>query len=86
LQEVCQEKGLDPQSLLDDLEASAFAPSDEPEVDPASMSLTQLADHIIATHHDYLRREFARLEPIMQKVARVHGENDGESRGFLVME
>lgn len=76
LQEVCLEKGLDPQSLLIELEDSASAPAEEPIVDAAAMSLTELADHIEQTHHAYLRKEFRRLDAMTEKVAEVHGKND----------
>ena len=76
LETVCQEKGLEPQSLLNDLEESASAASQESVVDPASMSLTELADHIVRTHHDYLRKEFRRLDEMTGKVASVHGKDD----------
>jgi regulator of cell morphogenesis and NO signaling len=76
LAEVCEEKGLDPRSVLHDLEESATAPVEEPMVEPMSMSLTALADHIVETHHDYLRKEFPRLDEMTAKVAHVHGKND----------
>ena len=76
LERVCQEKGLDPQALLNDLEESASVPSQKATDDPASMSLTELADHILKTHHDYLRKEFRRLDEMTAKVASAHGKSD----------
>ena len=40
--------------------------------------MTELADHIEATHHAYLRREFPRLSELSAKVASVHSENHPE--------
>jgi regulator of cell morphogenesis and NO signaling len=42
-------------------------------VDAAAMSLTQLADHIEQTHHQYLKRELPRLSPLVEKIAAKHG-------------
>lgn len=72
LEEACAKQGLDPDQLMAQLRAaSQQAPA--PAVNPAAMSLTQLADHIEQTHHVYLRSELSRLDILTEKVARVHG-------------
>jgi regulator of cell morphogenesis and NO signaling len=76
LHEVCWEKGFDPQAFLVKLERSASTPNEEPLVDAAAMSLTELADHIEQTHHEYLRGELPRLDALTEKVASVHGTID----------
>lgn len=76
LDQVCQKKGLDPKVLLATLQESAQGSAEESVVDAAAMSLTELADHIVETHHDYLRSELPRLAGMTQKVAAVHGEKD----------
>jgi regulator of cell morphogenesis and NO signaling len=75
LAQACQEKGLDAQSLLEKLEACTAA-TDDSLVDAASMSLTELADHIEKTHHAYLQSELPRLIWLTQKVASAHGSKD----------
>jgi len=40
--------------------------------------LTDLINHIVGTHHQYVRSEIARLEPLFEKVCRVHGKNHPE--------
>lgn len=81
LEDACREKGLDPKTLLLTLEATASS-VDGAAVDAATMSLTDLADHIEQTHHAYLRSEFPRLNELTEKVASVHGEK--EARLFQV--
>jgi regulator of cell morphogenesis and NO signaling len=76
LDEVCHKKGIDAQVLLATLEASLQASPEEPTVNPASMTLTDLANHIEETHHAYLRTEFPRLDIMTEKVAAVHGEKN----------
>lgn len=43
-----------------------------------TMSLTELADHVITVHHQYLWEELPRLGALMAKVHMVHGPNHTE--------
>lgn len=77
LQEVCVEKGLDPQLLLAALhEFSSEEGGEEADLDVMTFSLAELADHIEATHHTYLRSELPRLDALTRKVSSVHGSTD----------
>jgi regulator of cell morphogenesis and NO signaling len=76
LEDVCRQKGLEPQSFLALLEQSASETDGEPIVDAAAMSLSDLIDHIHEAHHAYLRSELPRLNGLTEKVAAVHGAND----------
>lgn len=76
LEVVCREKGLDPQSFLARLSQSASSTDGENFVDAAAMSLSELVDHILETHHAYLRDELPRLNMLTEKVAAVHGAED----------
>ncbi len=80
LGEVCQAKGLDPQAFLATLEQVTSAHRSESDTDPSSMSLTELADHIQATHHAYLRDALPRLDMLTERVASVHGSDDPRLR------
>lgn len=73
---VCQEKGLDPGAFLAKLEQADSASDGESFVDAGAMSLTELADHILQTHHAYLRDELPWLNSLTTKVASVHGAED----------
>jgi regulator of cell morphogenesis and NO signaling len=75
LARACQEKGLDVAAIVAELEQTDVE-SEESFVDAASMSLSELADHIEHTHHAYLRNELPRLIGLTQKVASVHGGSD----------
>ncbi|MCL4694875.1 MAG: iron-sulfur cluster repair di-iron protein [Candidatus Hydrogenedentes bacterium] len=78
--EVCEKKMLDPGMLLEALDAEAATDADS-AFDYGSMSLSELADHIEATHHSYLRAELPRLSRMAQRVAKVHGDNDQRLQG-----
>lgn len=79
LREACEAAGQDANVVLVELQAlgapSAEAPSPK---DWLKASLTELMDHIEATHHATLRAELPRLADLLQKVLRAHGENHPE--------
>jgi regulator of cell morphogenesis and NO signaling len=73
---ACEKRGLEVGEVL-----QAISTNDEQAdlgtlVDVNSMGLTELANHIEATHHAYLREELPRLDSMTEKVARVHGDKD----------
>jgi len=76
LAEACLKRGLDIDAVLEILH-QADAQADQVDADainPETLSLTDLADHIERTHHAYLRAEFPRLDKMTEKVLRVHGK------------
>ncbi len=77
LGEVCEEKGLDTESVVRALvESDASASSHS--TDWTRAPLSHLTDHIVHTHHDYLREELPRLEFLVGKVLNAHGQNHPE--------
>jgi len=79
LREACAAAGLAPEAILTALTAleapSPGAPSPQSWLET---SLTALMDHLESSHHAYLRAELPRLEALLQKVLRAHGENHPE--------
>ena len=74
IEQASRRKRLDPNLLLFRLQNyKPAAPVQSPPVDAASMTLTELADHIEHTHHCLLRRELPRLAAMANEVASVHG-------------
>lgn len=77
LEDACQRKGLDLTSVIETLDQAGLdLGGEESRRNPSEMSLTELADHIEAVHHDYLRSELPRLDQLVNKVADAHGERD----------
>ncbi|NUQ01688.1 MAG: iron-sulfur cluster repair di-iron protein [Armatimonadetes bacterium] len=70
---ACERRGVNPEEVVAALEAHDLVAAPE-ETDWNTASLTELADHIVATHHAYLRAELPRLDAMTEKVARVHGD------------
>jgi len=78
LQEICEGKGLDVASIMDEIQAElSVGDGAGPRWDEADPS--DLIDHIIATYHGPLREELPRLEFMAQKVTRVHGDKMPEA-------
>ena len=76
LADACGEKQLDVTTLIATLEASDAASEHGDKPDPAQMSLAELVDHIIKTHHDYLRQALPPLSAMIDKVAGKHREHN----------
>lgn len=64
---TCEQKGLDVDSVMQQI---AEIPV---EVGLGSLSLTRLADHVVALHHEYLRESLPILTAQVDRVATVHG-------------
>ncbi|MDF1703081.1 MAG: hemerythrin domain-containing protein, partial [Planctomycetota bacterium] len=64
--------------LLDALRLMGPGASGEAPRDWTRVPLDEVMDHIVNTHHAFLRRELPRLAQIVETVARVHGEAHGE--------
>lgn len=77
LQQACEKRGLDAETVLLTVSAMAEAGGglNEAQTDWSKADLTSLCDHIEQTHHRYLAAELPRLQLLVDKVARVHGNN-----------
>ena len=78
LAEACATRGTDLDAVLNALRESETVASPDTEKDWSRESMTSLVDHIVATHHAYLREEFPRLTKMTEKVVQVHGERHSE--------
>lgn len=72
LREACERKSIAIETLLDELEAEAADPG-APLGNPAELPPSDLCQHIVQSHHEFLRRELPRLHAMAQRVAHVHG-------------
>jgi len=79
LDQVCGQAKLDTAEVIAQLEALQGAP--QAPTDPSVWSkapLSELIAHIESKHHTFTRTELQRVAPLMDKVARVHGEHHPE--------
>ncbi|RMF29307.1 MAG: iron-sulfur cluster repair di-iron protein [Bacteroidetes bacterium] len=79
IEEVCRSKGIEVERLLDELRQLQSG-NPQPDHDYQSWSPTFLADYIVQVHHNYVRSKLPMLRQYSEKVARVHGEANPETR------
>ncbi len=78
LKDACRERGLEPNEVLERLVEAERTTGGDANHDWLHMPLTQLCDHIEATHHGFMRRELPRLESLLGKVINAHAERHSE--------
>lgn len=71
--DICQKKGINYESVLEEIESLNTAVRDNEDWGKKDQS--ELIDHIINTHHAYLKEEFPRLNQLAKKVASRHGDH-----------
>jgi regulator of cell morphogenesis and NO signaling len=74
LGQACVEQGVEPEELLGELRGACLAPAAGPR--PEALATPALLEHLVGTHHAYLRRALPWLGELAAKVARVHGGED----------
>lgn len=77
LADACRKRGLDPAAVLGELEGAASSPAAD-ATDWQTAELGALMDHIVTTHHAYMKTELPRLEAMLAKVVQAHGAHHGE--------
>jgi regulator of cell morphogenesis and NO signaling len=76
LQQACEEIKVPVEQVIADLEN--VTSDSNISVDFDKMSLTQLANYIVLTHHDYVKRELPLIYSYLQKVVSRHGDSHPE--------
>lgn len=79
LREACEKRNID----LQEIEAQLHTLSSENSSDTASMTLSELSDHIIERYHEDLRCRLPELIALAQKVERVHGDHPASPTGLF---
>lgn len=75
LEEVCTAARVRVDDVLAAIEALELKAGADDLHDWSAASLKSLVDHILNTHHEYVRTEIPRLQQILDKVEAVHGKN-----------
>jgi regulator of cell morphogenesis and NO signaling len=76
LAHACGRRSLDPDTVVELIRAFDRKPPTAhalEERDWRAASIAELCDHIVATHHEPLRRELRRISGLLVTVTRVHG-------------
>ena len=71
--DACRKAGVDADIVKRDLEA-VLVDKSSVEPDFSARTLSELIDHILDSHHRFTYDELDRLQPLMDKVNKVHGD------------
>lgn len=77
VEEVCNKNGVNPDELLDKLDAISNSKGNS-AIDYKSWPLDLLAEYIEKTHHRYVEEKIPVLRQFLDKLCKVHGENHPE--------
>lgn len=75
--EACAAKGLDPAVVLGEIDQALQAGAED-TTDWLAAPLPELIDHILDTHHVYMKMQLPTVEARLAKVPSAHGERHGE--------
>lgn len=78
LAEAAAASSVDPARLLAALEVVGRPARGEDARDWTRASVDEVIDHVVATHHAYLRRELPRVEALLHRVVRAHAATHPE--------
>ncbi len=78
IKEACEEKGLDASQVERELQQTTQSSVTNGTTNYNEWNLDFLADYIVNTHHNYVRKYLPDLSMYSSKVARVHGANHPE--------
>ena len=78
LEQACIEQQLSLAEVTDDLENIFTKSTNNNAIDFEKMTLTQLADYIVQTHHAYVKNEMPQIQAYLHKVSSKHGDRHPE--------
>jgi regulator of cell morphogenesis and NO signaling len=85
LTEACLAAGLDPLMVAQKIDSAIAAHKQNRVPHAEDRPVSELVDHIIATHHVFTASEIERLRPLMEKVRSRHGEHHPELNALQVV-
>ena len=74
LSDACNEKGLDINKVIDDIE-SALSPGIAKRMPFTEMSAAQLIDYILVHHHFFVKQSMPFIYAHLEKIATKHGDH-----------
>lgn len=78
LQQACDESDVKVEDVVTDLETTEQGNSDKVIINYNNLTLAQLSEYIVMTHHSYVNKELPQILEYLQKVASKHGERHPE--------
>jgi regulator of cell morphogenesis and NO signaling len=83
LQQACDESQLNVAEILSELDIAAEYGNSNAVIDYDKLSLSQLAEYITTTHHQYVKKEMPAIAMYLQKIAAKHGDRHPEMRNVF---
>ena len=80
LQQACAESQLSADELIAALDNTVKPDSYSVHLNYNLLSLSQLVDYIVATHHNYVKQEMPQIQSYLERVASKHGDRHPEMR------
>ena len=80
LQQACAESQLPAEELIAALNNTVKPDSYSVHLNYNLLSLAQLVDYIVATHHNYVKQEMPQIQSYLDRVASKHGDRHPEMR------
>ncbi len=77
---ACREADAPLDALVSSLEQAAPPSGNQQAPDWSQVPLADLMKHVVEEHHAYCREELARIDHLLNKVVRTHGERHAELR------
>jgi regulator of cell morphogenesis and NO signaling len=81
--EACRTRPVAPEALFEELETAVAEGAGSDGPDPRTLSTPALIALIVDRHHGYLRRALPYLQPLAEKVAKVHGPHNPKLQPLL---
>lgn len=78
LSEACQLQNVDVEQVVTEIQQIQNSDDVDDETNWNEWSLTDLANHVVSTHHEFLTAELPRITGLVEKVHRAHGEKRPE--------
>lgn len=78
LAEAVKGAGLTWSTVLAMLQTELCGRQNAAETDWSAVTLTMLADHILETHHVFMKKQLPRLDDLLGKVQKAHGARHGD--------
>lgn len=84
LADACEKRGLDTDVVISEIEQTMAAPEASAVERWDSKPVAELVNHIVKQYHEPLHEELPRLEAMVRKVYRVHGDKEPVMLGSLL--
>lgn len=85
LEQACNEKDLKIEEIIADLETAEQSANENTAINFNEMTLGQLSEYIVMTHHSYVQKEMPQILSYLQKVASKHGDRHPEMWKVLAL-